>query len=176
MKKMNLDTLARAGQPPWHPVPRAEDLDVWDKYEFPICGTYRLDGHLIIFTLVTTGATRSLWAYVPVAPEQEQSVAEAHFDTEAEFDGFLDGCFAGHNAVFAAAENFVITSKSDGVAIPRVRGGLLMAGAKWYAMRAAADMKVRADNAKVQLDTAQRADDPEELLRAAQGVLTNLPA
>jgi len=39
---MNLDTLVRAGQPPWHPVPAAEDIDVWDKYEFPICGSYRL--------------------------------------------------------------------------------------------------------------------------------------
>ena len=62
---MNLDMLVRAGQRPWNPVPTAEDIDVWDEYEFPICGTYRLDGRLIIFTLITTAGTRSLWAYVP---------------------------------------------------------------------------------------------------------------
>jgi hypothetical protein len=65
---MNLDMLVRAGQPPWHPAPTAVDIDVWDKYEFPICGSYRLDGRLVIFTLITTAGTRSLWAYVPSLP------------------------------------------------------------------------------------------------------------
>jgi hypothetical protein len=169
MRTMNLDMLVRVGQPPWHPVPRAEDVDVWDKYDFPICGTYRLDGRLIIFTLVTTGANRSLWAYVPVPPEEEKAVTEAQFDTEAGFDEFLDGCFAGHEAVFAAAEDFVITSKSDGIPIPGTRGGLLVAGANWYAVRATAGLRHR-------LAVAEGADDPAELLRAAQGVLTSLPA
>lgn len=31
---------------------------------------------------------------------------------------FLAGCFTGHEIVFAAAENFVITSKSDGIPVP----------------------------------------------------------
>ena len=35
MRTMNLDMLVRSGQRPWHPVPTAEDIDVWDKYEFP---------------------------------------------------------------------------------------------------------------------------------------------
>ena len=69
MRVVKLDTLVRAGQPPWRPVPAAEDIDVWDKYEFPICGSYRLDGRLIIFTLINTAGTRSLWAYVPVDRE-----------------------------------------------------------------------------------------------------------
>src|SRR5271168_2686266 len=114
MRTMNLDTLVRAGQPPWHPAPTVEDVDVWDKYEYPICGSYRLDGHLVVFTLITTAGTRSLWAYVPVAREAEQAVSQARFATEDEFNDFLAGCFTGHETVFAAAENFVITSKSDG--------------------------------------------------------------
>jgi hypothetical protein len=166
---VNLDMLACAGQPPWHPVPRAEDVDVWDKYDFPINGTYRLDGRLIIFTLVTTGANRSLWAYVPVPPEEEKAVAEAQFGAEYEFDEFLDARFAGREAVFAAAEDFVITSKSDGIMIPRIRGGILVAGANWYAIRAAATLRDR-------LAVARDADDPSELLRAAQGLVTSLPA
>jgi hypothetical protein len=43
---MNLDKLVRAGQPPWYPVPEAED--VWDKFDFPSSGTYRLDGALVM--------------------------------------------------------------------------------------------------------------------------------
>lgn len=166
---MNLDMLVRVGQQPWQPVPRAGDVDVWDKYDFPVCGTYRLGGRLIVFTLITTGANRSLWAYVPVSPAEEQAVIEARFDTEAEFDEFLDGCFAGREAVFAAAEDFIITSKSDGIVIPRTKGGLILAGADWYAGRVAAELRSR-------LAAANDADDPDELLRAAQGVLTSLPA
>jgi hypothetical protein len=172
MRTMNLDTLVRAGQPPWHPAPTVEDVDVWDKYEFPICGSYRLDGHLVVFTLITTAGTRSLWAYVPVAREAEQTVSQARFATEDEFNDFLAGCFTGHETVFAAAENFVITSKSDGIPIPATRNALLAAGAKWYAERSAAlytELRKRLDSA------ASHPADPEELLSAAQGVIENLP-
>jgi hypothetical protein len=37
-------------------------------------------------------------------------------------------------AVFAAAENFVITSKSDGIPIPATRNALLAAGAKCHTL------------------------------------------
>lgn len=169
---MNLDTLVRAGERPWHPVPTAEDVDVWDKYEFPICGTYRLNTRLIVFTLITTAGTRSLWAYVPVRPEAEQAVAEARFDTEDEFNEFLGGCFTGGQAVFAAAEDLVITSKSDGIRIPEGRNALLAMGAKWYAQRSAAlyaELRKRLEAA------ASDPGDPEELLSAAQGVIEILP-
>lgn len=65
----------------------------------------------------------------------DQAVTEARFDSEDEFDDFLAGCFAGREAVLAAAENFVITSKSDGIHIPTGRNALLAMGAKWYAQR-----------------------------------------
>jgi len=172
MRTVNLDTLVSAGQPPWHPVPAAQDVDVWDKYDFPLHGTYRLGDEVIVFTLVTTGGSRSLWAYVPVPPEQREAVSDPRFDTKAEFDAFLAGCFAGHEAVFAAAENFVITSRSDGILIPLGRYGLLAAGARWYAQRAAMRAAQRAQEVAKQADIA--ADD-DSLLQVTQGALADLP-
>lgn len=172
MRTMNLDMLVRTGQRPWHPVPTAEDIDVWDKYEFPISGSYHLDSRLIVFTLITMAGTRSLWAYVPVAPEAEQAVAEARFETEDEFNDFLEGCFTGHETVFAAAEDLVITSKSDGIHIPAGRNALLAMGARWYAQRSAAlyaELQRRLEAA------TNEPADPEELLSAAQGVIETLP-
>lgn len=165
---MNLDTLVSAGQPPWRPAPAAHDVDIWDKYDFPLHGTYRLGDDLIVFTVITTAGNRSLWAYVPVSPEARETVATARFNTEAEFNAFLDGCFAGHEAVFAAAENFVITAKSDGIQISQLPNALLAAGTRWYFDRAMA---------RVVLQRPQLAgDNDESLLRAAQGVLENLSA
>jgi len=165
---LNLDTLVSIGQPPWQPTPAASDVDVWDKYDFPICGTYRLGDDLVIFTVITTAATRSLWAYVPVPATDQESVINAQFDTEAEFDAFLQDRFAGREAVFAAAENFIITSKSDGIPIPPRRNALLAAGAKWYVARAAA--LTGQPRPKIN-DT-----DTRTLLRDTQGALANLPA
>lgn len=173
MKTINLDMLVRAGQPPWHPVPTAGDVDVWDKYEFPICGSYRLDGRLIIFTLITTAGTRSLWAYVPVESDAEQVVADARFESEVEFKEFLEGRFTGQEAVFAAAEDLVITSKSDGIRIPPGKNTLLVMGAKWYVQRSAA---LQAELQKRLEEATSEPSDTEELLSAAQGVIETLPA
>ena len=173
MTTVNLDTLVSAGQPPWHPVPAAQDVDVWDKYDFPLHGTYRLGDEVIVFTLVTTAGSRSLWAYVPIPPDQREAVSDPRFDTEAEFDAFLAGCFAGREAVFAAAENFVITSRSDGIPIPPGTYGLLAAGARWYAQRRATLASRRAQ--QVAKQTADETD-ASSLLQAAQGALADLPA
>ena len=172
MRAVNLDTLVRAGQPPWDPMPAAEDIDVWDKSGFPICGTYRLDGRLVVFSLITTAGTRSLWAYVPVDPEAEHGITEARFESEGEFEDFIAECFTGREAVFAAAENLVIASKSRGIRIPVGRNALLAVGATWYAQRSAAlymELQQRLEAA------ASEPSDPEELLSAAQGVIEKLP-
>lgn len=166
---MNMDTLVSTGQPPWRPTPDAQDVDIWDKYDFPLHGTYRLGDDLIVFTLITTAGTRSLWAYALISPELREAVANARFDTESAFNAFLEGCFAGHEAVFAAAENFIITAKSDGIQIPRVPNALLAAATKWYFDRAMARAALR--RRQIADDT-----DTESLLRAAQGVLENLSA
>jgi hypothetical protein len=169
MTTVNLDTLVSAGQPPWRPTPAARDVDIWDKYDFPLHGTYRLGDDLIVFTVITTAGNRSLWAYVPVSPKLRETVTAARFDTEAEFNAFLEGCFAGHEAVFAAAENFVITTKSDGIPIPQLPNALLAAGTRWYFDRAMA-------RAVLQRPQLVGDNDDESLLRAAQGVLENLSA
>ena len=162
MTTVNLDTLVSTGRPPWEPTAAAQDVDVWDKYDFPLNGTYRLGDGVIVFTLVTTAGSRSLWAYVPVPPDQREAVSDPRFDTKAEFDAFIAGCFAGREAVFAAAVNFVIDSKSDGILIPPRRNALLAAAARWYADRAAA----RAGR-PVQQPVPDDAD-ADTLLRAAQ--------
>jgi hypothetical protein len=173
MSAVNLDTLVSTGQPPWQPVTAAEDVDIWDKYDFPLNGTYRLGDEVIVFTLVTTAGSRSLWAYVPVPPDQREAVSEPRFDTKAEFDAFLAGCFAGRAAVFAAAENFVITSRSDGIPIPPGRYGLLAAGARWYAQRVAALAGQRAQ--QVEKQTVDETD-ADSLRKAVQGALAPIPA
>jgi hypothetical protein len=169
MRTVNMDTLVSTGQPPWRPTPDAQDVDIWDKYDFPLHGTYRLGDDLIVFTVITTAGNRSLWAYVPVSPESRKTVVTARFDTEAAFNAFLEGCFAGHEAVFAAAENFIITAKSDGIQISPAPNALLAAGTRWYFDRAMARAALR---------RRQIADDSdtESLLRAAQGVMENLSA
>jgi hypothetical protein len=169
MRTVNMDTLVSTGQPPWRPTPDAQDVDIWDKYDFPLHGTYRLGDDLIVFTVITTAGNRSLWAFVPVSPESREAVATTRFDTEAEFNAFLEGCFAGHEVVFAAAENFIITAKSDSILIPPVRNALLAAGTRWYFDRAMARAALR------RRQTADDADS-ESLLRAAQGVMENLSA
>jgi hypothetical protein len=169
MRVVNLDTLVSAGQPPGRPRTAARDVDVWDKYDFPLHGTYRLGDDLVVFTLITTAGSRSLWAYVPVPPGEREAVTTARFSTEAEFNAFLDGLFARREVVLAAAEDFVITSKSDGVLIPPGRNGLIAAGLKWYTERAAALAESRAAQ-------AANEDDTENLLHATQEVLASLPA
>jgi hypothetical protein len=166
---VNMDTLVSTGQPPWRPTPDAHDVDIWDKYDFPLHGTYRLSDDLIVFTVITTAGNRSLWAYVPVPPESRETVTTARFDTEAEFNTFLEGCFVGREAVFAAAENFIITAKSDAIQIPLAPNGLLAAGTRWYFERAMARAALRRRPAADDGDT-------ENLLRAAQGVMENLSA
>lgn len=162
---MNLDALVSVGLPPWSPGRAVHDVDAWDKYDIPTCGTFRSAGRLVVFTLITTGGSRSLWAYVPVPEDDEQAISEAYFDTEAEFDAFLSGCFADREVVFAAAENFVITSKSGGMHVPAGKHQLLAVGAAWYAQQLS--VQARSGHAP-----SARADEPNAvLLAAAQGIL-----
>lgn len=169
---MNLDKLVRAGQPPWRPTPKADEVDPWEKYDFPTCGTYRLDGTLIVFALITTAGDRSLWAYVPAGPSATELIESEHmFATVDEYKTFIDDCFTGHEVIFAAAENLVISTKSDGVPIPPIRNALIVAATKWYLERSAAL------NAGLQknLAAATEANDSSTLVRTAQSALASLP-
>jgi hypothetical protein len=165
---VNLDALVSAGQRPWRPSADARDVDVWDRFDFPTSGTYRLGDNLIIFTLITTAGARSLWAYVPVPPELEDSVGQARFDSDAEFSAFVARCFAGRYAIFAAAQDFLITAKSDGTLIGTSRYSLLAAATQWYITRVSALLNSPPEPA----EAAEMADG-EELLHAAQGALAS---
>ncbi len=167
---MNLDTLVRIGEPPWHPTPAADELDVWDKYDFPICGTFRLHGGLVIFTIITSVGTRSLWAYVGVPRDAEQPVLDAQFEAPDEFDTFLKECFTEREAVFAAAENLRVRSKSDGVLIPAGKNALLAAGTRWYVERAALIAGLQEPVVAIKEEA-----DEATLLRVAQDVLADIP-
>lgn len=167
MRTVNLDKLVRAGQRPWRPAPGVSDVEVWDKFDFPTSGAFHLDDDLVVFALITTAGTRSLWAYAPLPPEAEKIIAAARFDSDAEFNDFVAACFADREVIFAAAEDFVITSKSDGTRIGGDRHALLAAGARWYLSRISALQNRPAPQVK--------ADDAEELLLAAQGALANTP-
>ena len=121
--------------------------------------------------VAAASAQRSLWAYVPAAPDVAKVIEdERQFETEAEFNDFLDSCFARHEAVFAAAENFVITTKSDGILIPPVRNALITVGTQWYLERGAA---LNAERQKELAAAGTRADS-EELVRTAQGAISGL--
>lgn len=161
----SLDRLVTAGQRPWRPAPAAEDVDVWDRFDFPTSGTYRLGDELIVFSLVTTAGDRSMWAYVPVPAERAKAAAEARFDSDAEFYDFVAGFFLAQEVVFAVAEDFIIMVKSDGVPVGTGPHSLLAAATKWYSTRVAALLSHRVEDA-----------DAAELLHAAQGVLATVLA
>jgi hypothetical protein len=103
--------------------------------------------------------------------EAERITAAANFESEDAFNDFLAGCFSEREAVFAAAENLVITSKSDGIRIPVGKNALLATGATWYVQRSAA---LHMELQRLEAATSEPSD-PEELLSAAQGVIETLP-
>lgn len=106
---MNLDKLVRTGAPPWQPALDAGDVEVWRQYDAPLVGTYKLDGHLVLFTVIgDTSTSLSVWAFVPVEPANEAAVAEAEFASDAQMREFVEGMFAGREAVFALARDMKI--------------------------------------------------------------------
>jgi hypothetical protein len=165
MRAMNLDTLVSTGQRPWRPTAAADDVEVWNKFDFPTSGTFRLGDDMVVFTLITTAGSQSLWAYVPVAAGDQKSVTDARFDSDAEFDAFVATCFAGREAVFAVAQDHFITAKSDGVPIGDGEHALLTAAAQWYMTRYSARMRLPA----LRVETS----DADDLLLTTQGVLAS---
>jgi hypothetical protein len=158
---MNLDTLVRVGAPPWQPALEAGDVEVWRQYDAPLVGTYKLGGHLVLFTVIgDTSTSLSVWAYVPVEPANEAAIAEAEFASDAEMREFVEEMFAGREAVFALARDMRIWNwvRKDAPA----DGGLLPA-----ATDAISDILKS-------ISQQQHAPSPEALFRAmlAQAVVT----
>jgi hypothetical protein len=103
---MNLDTLVASGTPPWQPTREAHDVEVWQRYDCPMAGTYTLQDQLGLFTIVAdTSMSLSVWAYVPITKADEAAVRDAEFESSAMMDDFIESLFAGREAVFALARN-----------------------------------------------------------------------
>ncbi|MFC5828502.1 hypothetical protein [Nonomuraea insulae] len=97
--------MIKRGHPPWRPRPEASDLDVWHEYEVPLTGTFRLSGHLVLFTQVAAATEeRSAWAYVCVDPDCAELVENADFSSLDEMDAFVQRRFANREAVIALAD------------------------------------------------------------------------
>lgn len=163
---MNLDSIVCAGQQPWLPTPRAGGADVWDGYDFPTCGSFRLDDRLVVFTMIITAGSKSLWAYVPVPVDEELYVEDARFSAVGDFEVFLSERFAGREAVLADADRLVIASMSDGVKIPVGRDGLLAEAARWFAAKVGLDLREP-------IVHAEAISDHDELLRTTQTALAS---
>lgn len=171
MRLMNPDKLVLTGQPPRDPSPDATDVDVWEMYDFPIQGHFWLDGHLILFAVVAIAGDRSLWAYVPAAPDVAAVVeSEYQFETDAQFREFMARCFTGCEVVFAVADDFVVTARSGAASVGRSPDALLVAGARWYLDQAGATAAMRLQDPAV----AEAAGDSDVLARAAVEALAGI--
>lgn len=105
---MNLDKLVCRGQAPWCPKREAQDVTIWHQYDFPSCGTYRLDGRLVLFTVVADGDELSVWAYAPVPVARETEVEDASFDSVTDMMAFIDEMLMGREVVLALARDFKV--------------------------------------------------------------------
>jgi hypothetical protein len=106
---VNLDKLVGGGMLPWQPSQDAREVEVWHRYDFPMAGTYKLQDHLILFTVIgDTSQNLSVWAYVPVAAADQSRVDTAEFDSPTEMRLFIESLFAGKEAVFALARNLKV--------------------------------------------------------------------
>jgi hypothetical protein len=125
--KLNLDKLVSGGMPPWQPSQAARDVEVWHRYDFPLAGTYKLQEHLILFTVIgDTSENLSVWAYVPVTGADRARVDDAEFGSPSEMRVFIEDMFAGREAAFALAKNLQVW-KWARQQVPSSEDGLLKA-------------------------------------------------
>lgn len=172
MTLMNLDKLVLTGRPPWDPSPDATDVDVWEMYDFPIQGHFWLGGHLILFAVVAIAGDRSLWAYVPAAPDVAAVVeSEYQFETDAQFREFMARCFASCEGVFAVARRLRRHGQVRRRSVGRSPDALLVAGARWYLDQAGATAAMRLQDPAVAETAGARSDG---LARAALEALAGI--
>lgn len=107
---MNRDDLVKRERLPWSSTPKAHDLDVWDQYEVPLTGTFRVDGATtILFTAITAPMDRlSVWGYLSLGPEEAEQYAAAEFESLDELRSFVTKIFQGRDAIMALADDCVI--------------------------------------------------------------------
>lgn len=137
-----------------------------------IQGHFWLGGHLILFAVVAIAGDRSLWAYVPAAPDVAAVVeSEYQFETDAQFREFMARCFASCEGVFAVADDFVVTARSGAASVGQSPDALLVAGARWYLDQAGATAAMRLQDPAVAETAGARSDG---LARAAVEALAGL--
>lgn len=126
---MNLDMIVSRGLPPWQPSSNAADVEVWDRYDHPMVGTFRLSGRIVLYTLVgDTSQAVSVWAYVLVPAGDEEKFAAARFGSDEQMTEFIQDAFAGNEAVFAMARDLKIWLWTRR-AVPSGPGNVLFAAA-----------------------------------------------
>lgn len=106
---MNLDMLACRDMPPWHPSPRAHDIEAWHRYDYPMAGTFEMEDTLVLFTLIGDTSERlSVWGYIPMEGTDRAKVEGAEFDSPTQMREFIENLFAGREAAFALAKDLRI--------------------------------------------------------------------
>jgi hypothetical protein len=97
----------RVGDPPWQPTSHPASVRALLSYGHPSIGTFRIGDDLVLFAVAYEDDedALSVWAYVPVPADAFQG---RQFDTAASLRQYVNECFAGHTAVFAAANDLAI--------------------------------------------------------------------
>jgi hypothetical protein len=103
---MNLDMLVSRGLPPWRPSSEADEVEVWHHYDFPMAGTYEIQGRPVLYTLVgDTAQTVSVWAYIPISDAELAEMNATVFESPDQMMQLIQRKFEGKEAVFVLARN-----------------------------------------------------------------------
>jgi hypothetical protein len=103
--EMNLDALVKKGYPPWAPASGVGEIEPWHEYDIPTAGTFALDGHPVLFTLIGEPNDRlTVWAYTEFPAGKDPGM----FESTQDLDAAINDLFVGHKAVFAIADGLKI--------------------------------------------------------------------
>lgn len=108
---MNFDMLVAQGRLPWSPAADATDLDVWDEYEVPRTGTFKVKDAVVLFTVLgDLQGQLSVWAYTVLSNAEAQDLADRTFSSVLELRQFVEGTLMGRRLVLALADDLLINS------------------------------------------------------------------
>ncbi|MCD0450584.1 hypothetical protein LO762_15495 [Actinocorallia sp. API 0066] len=106
---MNHDEMVQRGRLPWAPRAGSGDLEVWQEYEVPQVGTFRLGGQVVLFTSIDVASARTtVWAYRVLSPAEADAAADVTFGSAEELKDYVDALFRHQKAVLALASDLLI--------------------------------------------------------------------
>jgi hypothetical protein len=148
----------RVGEPPWQPTANATSVSALLSYGHPSIGTFRIGDELVLFAAAYEDDEDelSVWAYIPVPPDAFRG---QQFAAAASLRQYVNECFAGQTAVFAAANDLAI--ERWGIQDVNTRpDGLTDAAAEfmWSVMKAQSFHRLQA---AVRLAEAENLVEPE---------------